>query len=120
MNCLLTIYLHPNEPVEHILDREKKTIYSLGRKLDCDIVISSLLVSKVHCTLTQSEDCWLITDGVPLGEGSKNGTWINGQKIKATLQLNHQDIITFGPEYPRAIFTEEIIEKELGTTAFER
>ncbi len=52
-------------------DRESR----LGRGLDCDVVLSDPLASRVHAIVTYEGDQWLVRDA-----GSRNGTFVNGQK----------------------------------------
>lgn len=49
----------------------------IGRGLDCQIVVADPLLSRVHATLSRDEErCWWLRD-----TGSRNGTYVNGQKI---------------------------------------
>jgi pSer/pThr/pTyr-binding forkhead associated (FHA) protein len=93
--------------------------YILGRDSSCGIRILSGIVSKEHCTLIlmprtryDKHRYYLVRDGVFAGEPSKNGTWINGVKINEIIRLKHQDIITFGRDYPNAVFWESELENQ--------
>ena len=48
----------------------------IGRGLDCDIVLSDPLSSRVHATVVCEEGDWWVRDA-----GSRNGTFVSGQKI---------------------------------------
>jgi two-component system response regulator HydG len=48
----------------------------IGRGLDCDIVLSDPLASRVHAIIQFNEGLWWIRDST-----SRNGTFLNGQKI---------------------------------------
>jgi Nif-specific regulatory protein len=48
----------------------------IGRGLDCDIVLSDPLASRVHAAVQSEEGLWWVRDA-----GSRNGTFVNGQKI---------------------------------------
>jgi Nif-specific regulatory protein len=48
----------------------------IGRGLDCDIVLADPLCSRVHAELIQEADGWWVRDA-----GSRNGTYVDGQKI---------------------------------------
>lgn len=48
----------------------------IGRGLDCDIVLSDPLASRVHAIVQFSDGLWWIRDST-----SRNGTFLNGQKI---------------------------------------
>ena len=51
--------------------------FTIGLDPSCDICLTDMLVSRRHAKLTvrQNGDCW-ITD-----EGSRNGTYVNGEKL---------------------------------------
>ncbi len=57
-------FLRPGEPTR------------IGRGLDCDIVLADPLSSRVHSTVQLEEGEWWVRDA-----GSRNGTYLNGQKI---------------------------------------
>ncbi|HUE71199.1 MAG TPA: FHA domain-containing protein [Pirellulaceae bacterium] len=48
----------------------------IGRGLDCDVVLSDPLSSRVHATVVYQDEGWFVRDA-----GSRNGTFVNGQKI---------------------------------------
>ena len=48
----------------------------IGRGLDCDIVLSDPLSSRVHATIVCEDGDWWVRDA-----GSRNGTFVSGQKI---------------------------------------
>jgi Nif-specific regulatory protein len=48
----------------------------IGRGLDCDIVLSDPLSSRVHATVSSEDGEWWVRDA-----GSRNGTFVSGQKI---------------------------------------
>ena len=48
----------------------------IGRGLECDIVLSDPLSSRVHATVVCEDDAYWVRDA-----GSRNGTFVNGQKI---------------------------------------
>lgn len=58
--------------------------HSIGRGLDCRIVIESLGVSRLHALLHASADALLIEDA-----GSTNGTFVNGQRVRLSRDLEH-------------------------------
>ena len=63
-----------------------RSIISVGRSEDNDIVISDQYVGSHHCTINANESC-TITDN------SKNGTFINGKRISGTANLNIFDTV---------------------------
>lgn len=70
--------------VETNLQRRDSVV--IGRGTDCDVVIQDLKASRRHCQLSRKEDGFLLED-----LGSRNGTYVNGQKISAPILLkaNH-------------------------------
>ena len=79
----------------------KGETYSLGRGLQCDIVLQSQFVSRHHATLIkrQEEDshCYRIVDGDSQGKTSVNGLLINNKKVRFH-DLNDGDRVVFGPQ----------------------
>jgi two-component system response regulator HydG len=55
-----------------LLDEEENLI---GRGLDCRVVLNDPLSSRVHAIIERREGSWFIRDA-----GSRNGTFVNGQK----------------------------------------
>ena len=48
----------------------------LGRDIDCDIVLTDPLCSRVHAIIDRDEEGWWLRD-----QKSRNGCFINGQKV---------------------------------------
>lgn len=48
----------------------------IGRGLDCDVILTDPLSSRVHAVLVCEDGDWWVRDA-----GSRNGTYVNGQKI---------------------------------------
>src|SRR6187200_1602016 len=48
----------------------------IGRGLDCDIILTDPLSSRVHAIVLYEDDAWWVRDA-----GSRNGTLVNNQKI---------------------------------------
>lgn len=67
-------------------------VFRIGRAEDCHLRPHSEQVSRQHCQLIQEaghvwvEDC-----------GSRNGTWVNGQRITARKELKNGDRLLVGP-----------------------
>ena len=83
----------PVEGQEYSVDKPEFTI---GRRSDCDIVVSDLSVSRQHARIRQVAGGYLVEDG-----GSANGTWVNGVRVETTQSLVERDIIRIG----KAAFT---------------
>lgn len=66
-----------------ILAHRKEVV--IGRDTDCDVVVNDTKASRKHCKLTRNENEVLLED-----LGSKNGTFVGGQRISGPtiLQLN--------------------------------
>lgn len=80
-------------PLTHELHR-RYTIYDeavIGRGKDCDIVINEKFVSIKHAIIWREDDEWYLDD-----LGSRNGTQVNGQRIKQEVVLEPQDVISIG------------------------
>ena len=86
----LIIRVPGKEPDEHILVPGQTII---GRKSDCDIVLSDPSASRLHAELIfdVEEDSITITD-----LGSTNGTFVNREKIVRPKALSHDDVIRIG------------------------
>jgi sigma-B regulation protein RsbU (phosphoserine phosphatase) len=64
--------------------------FTVGKSTDCDLVFSSLAVSRHHATLTREGDDVYIVD-----ERSMRGTFVNGELIDRC-KLKRGDKIEFG------------------------
>jgi pSer/pThr/pTyr-binding forkhead associated (FHA) protein len=65
-----------------------KTEFVIGRGEDCDIVLPDRQVSRHHFRVVRDEDGYNVED-----LGSKNGTYINGAPVRASVQLQDGDEI---------------------------
>ena len=79
----------------------KNETYSLGRGVQCDIVLQSQFVSRHHATLvrrkTDDNSCYRIIDGDTKGKTSVNGLLIEGKKVRFH-DLQNGDKVVFGPQ----------------------
>ena len=75
--------------------------YSLGRGVQCDIVLQSQFVSRHHATLIRRQEqdgnYYRIIDGDCEGKTSVNGLLVNGKKVRFH-DLKHGDKVIFGPQ----------------------
>lgn len=76
------------EPSIVKLDRMKLTI---GRSSRNDICISDPFASRLHAEIRRENDQVLLVDN-----GSANGTFVNGQRVSATLRLSPGDVVRIG------------------------
>lgn len=60
----------------------------LGRDDECDIVLAERQVSRQHIRIHWEGNRYYVTD-----LESKNGTWVNGQRLEGTRELNDGDEI---------------------------
>lgn len=63
----------------------------VGRNKSCDIVLREKYISAEHACIWFEKGEWYLED-----LGSRNGTYVNGQRIRNTVILDAQDEITFG------------------------
>ncbi len=81
-------------------DLRTKSLVTIGRSAQCDIVISSPLVSRIHAKLIKEPSGWVVEDC-----DSTNGTFINAQRIQGRHKLEIQDYVAIAAfEY---LFTGE-------------
>jgi pSer/pThr/pTyr-binding forkhead associated (FHA) protein len=84
----LDVYINGRQANIHSLATETK----IGRDpSQSDIIISELIVSKLHCTIYSSGDDFYIKDNK-----STNGVYVNREKISADRQIKHGDVIRLG------------------------
>lgn len=83
---LRLVSVNGNEP--HILRRLKTR---LGRNLDNDIVINSDRASRYHAEIIREGSSFLLVD-----KKSRNGVWLNGQKIATQAEIKAGDRIRIG------------------------
>jgi Nif-specific regulatory protein len=70
----LTMLKGPRTGSHFALDPRGKNL--VGRGLECKIVLTDPLCSRIHCEIEKTADGWLLRD-----QQSRNGTYLNGQKI---------------------------------------
>ena len=80
-------------PLETKLNN-RYTIYGeaiIGRAKSCDISIKEDYITAKHAHIWFDEDEWYLED-----LGSRNGTAVNGQRIRDVVILDPEDVISFG------------------------
>src|SRR5246127_4838987 len=81
------IYVQGNEQRSIVMNR---TPFSVGRKVDKDLVIPDPRVSRDHAIITSENGQFEVVD-----QGSKHGTFVNGERVqRKTLERN--DRLEFG------------------------
>jgi serine phosphatase RsbU (regulator of sigma subunit)/pSer/pThr/pTyr-binding forkhead associated (FHA) protein len=76
------------KPTEYQLTGEPM---SIGRHPDCTIAINEPSVSGRHANIQGADGVFVIEDA-----GSRNGTFVNDQRIEGRADLHHGDAIRFG------------------------
>src|SRR5579872_6849220 len=83
----MLVMVQGNEQRNIVLNR---TPFSVGRKVDKDLVIADPRVSRDHALIELEEDGFYLVD-----QGSKHGTFINGERIQRQ-KLERNDRLEFG------------------------
>ena len=81
------ILVQGNEQRALLLDH---TPFTVGRKVDKDLVIADPRVSRDHALITTDQGAFFVQD-----QGSKHGTFVNGQKVERQ-KLQRNDRLEFG------------------------
>lgn len=74
--------------------KNRYTIYEsavIGRSNKCDIAINEDYISAKHAEIWFEDGEWYLED-----LGSRNGTAVNGQRIREVVILDPEDVISFG------------------------
>ena len=92
--------------------RSKKQV-TIGRNSDCDIVLDSETVSRYHATIRDiGNGIFTIKD-----LGSRNGTFINGKKVKGIAKISLTDKIYIGRHQLSLKGKAKDLSEELAITA---
>lgn len=76
---------------QEVARRELDCGLVLGRAPDCDVAVRDILLSRRHLRLQPSDDGWMVQD-----LQSKNGTILNGERLRSPRVLNDNDVVRFG------------------------
>jgi len=63
----------------------------VGRGAECELVLDSHQVSRVHARIEAAGGIFLVFD-----EGSRNGTFVNGRRVRRSRELHVGDTLRFG------------------------
>lgn len=63
----------------------------LGRGSKCHVRIQDSKISRLHCVIISAGNNWYLAD-----LDSRNGTYVNGQRLTAPVRLSHGDSICLG------------------------
>src|SRR3990172_12134138 len=70
----------------------KKKEFTIGRSKECTLRAGSEAISRRHCILARTDAGFTVRD-----LGSRNGTYVNGQKIEQETELHDGDELSVGP-----------------------
>ncbi len=89
MNLTLRLIQRPGQGREIQL---KEGTFAIGRSGECYLRVRSDLVSRRHCEIRVTDTSVVVQD-----LGSKNGTFVNQQRIDGVRELNKGDVLEVGP-----------------------
>ena len=78
---------HPALP----LPDRTRPVLMVGRRADCDVVLSDETVSRVHAAIMLFAGQWVLDD-----RGSTNGTRVNGRRVWGATVVGPGDRVSFG------------------------
>src|SRR5947207_15876650 len=70
----------------------KKDKFLIGRAKECALRAGSEAISRRHCAIVRREKGWTVRD-----LGSRNGTYVNDEKIEKEVPLKDGDELRVGP-----------------------
>ena len=76
---------------QEVARRELDCGLVIGRAPDCDMAVRDILLSRRHVRIQPSDDGWMIQD-----LQSKNGTVLNGERLRSPRVLRDNDVVRFG------------------------
>ncbi len=71
--------------------RIDRSPFLIGRAGDCDLRLVCPMVSRHHCEIVIQQGAVLLRD-----VGSKNGTFVEGERIYGTTELKDDDVVNMG------------------------
>jgi len=74
-----------------LYDLDENREYNLGRSINNEISLEYDGISRVHCKVIINEDTAILMDA-----GSKNGTFLNNNRIESSVTLKKGDVIKIG------------------------
>lgn len=90
----------------------KRDEFIIGRSSECTLRAGSDAISRRHCSIVRTKAGWFASD-----LGSRNGTFLNDQRIKEPTPLKNGDEIRIGPLRFRIDSIEPTSEKGLPSTS---
>ena len=87
------VVFHDAGGKQHVVDlRDEELTITVGRQADSDVALSwDHDVSRRHAELRRMPEGWTLVD-----EGSRNGSYLNGQRVSGQHPLREGDVLRFG------------------------
>jgi class 3 adenylate cyclase len=87
------VVFHDATGKQHVVDLDEEApAITIGRRVDNDVALSwDNDVSRQHAELCRMPEGWTVVDG-----GSRNGSYVNGQRVKERHPLRDGDVLRFG------------------------
>jgi Zn-dependent protease with chaperone function len=82
----------------------RRRLTRIGRNSENDIVLNSERVSRYHAEIARQGDGFLIVD-----KGSRNGVWVNRQRVKNSIGIKSGDAIRIGRQDFTFVVKEDVI-----------
>jgi hypothetical protein len=79
----------------------RRQLTRIGRTRDNDIVLDSDRVSRYHAEIFRRDERWMISD-----QGSRNGIFVNNQRVKEAVPIESGDLIRIGRQEFTFLITE--------------
>jgi len=81
--------------------------FIIGRAEDCHLRPGSDLISRHHCAITVDDGYIALRDF-----GSKNGSYVNGQRVAGEIELKSGDMLKVGPLEFEVVVKHELVGKK--------
>jgi hypothetical protein len=81
----------------------RRRLTRIGRNSENDVVLNSERVSRYHAEIACQDDVFLLVD-----KGSRNGVWINKQRVKNSIEIKSGDVIRIGRQEFTFIVREDL------------
>ncbi len=91
MKAKLILQEGPGAGRSYPLDPSKQIRLSVGRSANCNIVLQDHRASRYHADLRWDDRHWVVVD-----QGSTNGTYVNGLRVRQPYDLRVGDRVTIG------------------------
>ena len=105
MAVLQQVFGEPPLPSFSVLD----DVTTIGRHEDCNVVVPSPAVSRFHARITCEDNRFFVED-----LGSRNGTLVNGQRVRERTLLNDGDQVEFST-LPYTFVTQDSLSEASGS-----